>query len=135
MEKITSFRFEIGSYIGSLKYIAYSKNKVSYRNGLPFFNLEANPPTIDRKVDEKEIETLARLLPLIMQWDKYSCGPDVCDGVVWSLKIQCGRKRIVRAGNDIFPIGYEEMQSALEQIIGMELFPEEGYDEEEYDVD
>ena len=129
--KITSFKFEIGSYFGGHERIEYKKGKVIHTYSDFPFHFEHQPPNIiERVIDAKELEPLNAMLPVITAWEKYSHNSDMTDGIEWSMHISLGRKQFTRAGYCTFTDEYDQMCDILEKLSGRKMFGDNEYEEE-----
>jgi hypothetical protein len=65
MKKITSFKFQTGSYFGSHERIEFKKGKLTYTySNYPFHFIDNPPNVIERVIDENELEPLIAMLPM-----------------------------------------------------------------------
>ena len=120
---ITSFKFEIGSYFGGHERIEYKEGKVTHTYSDYPFHFQHQPPNvIERIVDEKELEPLNAILPMITAWEKYSHDSDISDGSSWTMHIECGENQIIREGYCTDTNEFDQMCCLLEKLSGHKMF-------------
>lgn len=119
MKKITSFKFQTGSYFGSHERIEFKKGKLTYTySNYPFHFIDNPPNVIERVIDENELEPLIAMLPMFQDWEKHNHDSEICDGFSWALHIRCGRKHIICAGYCTDTPDFNKMCDILEKLTG-----------------